>query len=159
MQIETSRFGTLDIEDDKVINVVDGFLGFDDTKFILLTPTSAAPFCWLQSVETAELAFVAVDPTVFFPEYSVRITSDEHQKLGLSPEGEIVLVTLVTMAPNPAEISTNLMGPVIINPETMKATVNSQARADRSLSPVTSGCAHARSRVSCTTSSARARSP
>jgi hypothetical protein len=41
----------------------------------------------------------------------------------------------------------------------LRATVNSHARGDLSVSPMTSGCCHARNSVSWTTSSAMLASP
>ena len=57
MQIETTRFGALDIEERKVIQFPDGLPGFEDRRLFTLVPHHTAdggkgsPFVWLQSLE------------------------------------------------------------------------------------------------------------
>lgn len=119
MKVSTSRFGELEIEDGKVITILDGMIGFDESRFILLNPQNGGPFCWLQSTENPALAFVVVDPCRFVPNYLVKLTQDEHDKLQLSSGDETVLLSVVTMAPDPRLITANLQGPIIVNPARM----------------------------------------
>lgn len=120
MKIMTSRFGQLEIEENKVIEMSDGMVGFDEDRFILLHPDKG-PFCWFQAVENPDLAFVVVDPTQFVPDYRVKLTQDEYDKLKLVPGDEIVLLSVVTMARDPRQITMNLQGPIVINPSGMIA--------------------------------------
>lgn len=71
MEVRTSRFGTVNIADDRVITFQKGLLGFAECKrFCLLEPAEDACFFWLQSLEDPDLAFVVTDPMIFVPEYS-----------------------------------------------------------------------------------------
>jgi flagellar assembly factor FliW len=121
VKVATTRFGELEIEDTKVIAMPDGMLGFRGKRYILLDPGKGSPFTWLQSVDNPGLAFVVVDPLRFFPDYRVKLTADEYQKLLLNEGDEIVFLTVVTMAREPENITVNLQGPVAVNPESMTA--------------------------------------
>ena len=121
MKVATTRFGELEIEDTRVIAIPDGMLGFRGKRYILLDPGKGSPFTWLQSVDNPGLAFVVVDPLRFFPDYRVKLTADEYQKLLLNEGDEIVFLTVVTMAREPENITVNLQGPVAVNPKSMTA--------------------------------------
>jgi flagellar assembly factor FliW len=68
MQVHTTRFGVLDIADDRVLEFPKGLLGFSQhTRFCLLEPGQDACFFWLQCVDEPSLAFVVTDPSLFVP--------------------------------------------------------------------------------------------
>jgi flagellar assembly factor FliW len=94
-------------------------LGFSERRFIILNPDQGGPFCWFQSVDNPDLAFVVVDPAQFVPDYKVKLSEEEHQRLLLKPGEEVVLLAVVTMAPDPRKITVNLKGPIAINPARM----------------------------------------
>jgi flagellar assembly factor FliW len=121
LRVITTRFGELEIEEEKVITLSDGMPGFRDRRFILLNPAKGGPFCWFQSLENPDLAFVVVDPAQFVPHYQVKLTREEHDKLLLGPHDEVVLLSVVTMSPDPKKITMNLQGPIVINPAQMTA--------------------------------------
>ena len=120
LKIKSTRFGELEIEKDKLIEMLEGMLGFSERRFVLLSPGNG-PFHWLQSVDNSDLAFVVVDPKTSIADYEVKLTVDENKKLGLSQETEIVVLCVVTMSKNPHDITMNLMGPIIMNPANMTA--------------------------------------
>ena len=120
MRISTSRFGKQEIEESKIIEMPDGMVGFSEDRFILLQPENG-PFSWFQSATNPELAFVVVDPTQFVPEYRVKLTQDEYDRLKIEGGDEIVLLSVVTMARDPRQITMNLQGPIVINPSRMIA--------------------------------------
>lgn len=120
LHVKSTRFGALEIEKCKIIDMPEGLIGFSERRFALLSPPGG-PFHWLQSVDNPDLAFVVVDPKTCLADYDVRLTAEEYRKLGLSGESEIVVFTLVTMDKNPMNITINLLGPIVLNPENMNA--------------------------------------
>ncbi len=65
MIIETSRFGKLEVDPDRLITFGDGILGFPDFHRYAMVQTGAdSGFYWLQCVEAADLAFGLVDAFV-----------------------------------------------------------------------------------------------
>src|SRR5918992_1016899 len=85
MEIETTRFGRLTVDDDRIITFPRGLLGFPDrTQFALIQTGEENYFFWLQSVEDANLAFVVTDPTIFFKDYEVPLREEMRQDLELA---------------------------------------------------------------------------
>ena len=71
MQIETTRFGALDIEEGRILDFPEGLPGFEACRHFALVPHGeASPFEWLQSVEDGALAFLAMKPHQIFPDYA-----------------------------------------------------------------------------------------
>ena len=83
MDISTTRFGRLDVDEQRIISFSRGLLGFgESTQFALIQPSGDSCFYWLQSVDDAELAFVLVDPQLFFKDYQVPIKGEQAEELG-----------------------------------------------------------------------------
>src|SRR6476620_7708039 len=62
MDIETTRFGRLSVEDERIITFPGGLLGFPDhTRFALIQTGEENYFFWLQSVDEPNLALVVND--------------------------------------------------------------------------------------------------
>lgn len=121
MNIATSRFGQIEFSDDKIITLPDGMPGFAETRFTLINPERHAPFCWLQSLDNPDLAFVVVDARQTFPDYAVALTAEEYERLALDEKTEVVVLLVVTLASEPSAITVNLQGPIVLNPERMLA--------------------------------------
>ncbi|MBW2492018.1 MAG: flagellar assembly protein FliW, partial [Deltaproteobacteria bacterium] len=76
MKIKTTRFGTIDIEEEKIIEMPFGMLGFPDKKkFIILKHQENSPFFWYQSIDDPGLAFVITNPFLFLPDYKIDLSS------------------------------------------------------------------------------------
>ncbi|MDA8414041.1 MAG: flagellar assembly protein FliW [Desulfobacteraceae bacterium] len=121
MRVTTTRFGELELEDSKVIDMPDGMVGFSERRFFILNPENGGPFCWFQAVDNPDLAFVVIDPVRFFPEYQVRLSREEYDKLRIEPGDETLLLCVATMAADPHKITINLQGPIVVNPAGMLA--------------------------------------
>ena len=77
MEIETTRFGKLTVEDDRVMTFPHGLLGFPEQgRFALIQTGEENYFFWLQSVDEPSLAFVVTDPSIFFKDYEVPIREE-----------------------------------------------------------------------------------
>jgi len=122
IKVNTLRFGELEVEESDIVTMDEGILGFPEFhRYVLTSNADQAPFMWLQSVDDPELAFVVVDPFLFFPGYQVVTKSDEIRPLGLKSIEDATILTIVVIPLNPMDITTNLRGPLIINPENNKA--------------------------------------
>ena len=118
MKIETSRFGTLDLLDDKVIHLPSGLFGFPDSRrYTLLEHRKGSPFVWLQSVDNGSLAFVLIDPVLVKPDYEVRISPEDMNELRLAdaPDGIQTLVIVNITSGEKVELTVNLLSPIVIN--------------------------------------------
>ena len=89
IQIESSRFGALLVDEERVITFPNGLLGFPDyRRFALIQTGEENYFFWLQSVDDPNLAFVVTDPAIFFKGYEVPLRDETRQDLGMAPAGD-----------------------------------------------------------------------
>ena len=122
MEIQTLRYGTVEIEESKVLSIHDGLLGFPAHKrYVILDRCGDSPFKWFQCVDDPGLSFVIVDPREFRPAYNVQLSSQHLRDISAAEAGEVVIAAIVTLASNIRSMTMNLQGPLIINPRTMEA--------------------------------------
>lgn len=114
MEIESSRFGRIVVDDERVITFANGLLGFPEhSRFALIQTGEENYFFWLQSVDEPELAFVVTDPTIFFKEYAVPVREETRQDLCL--EDDAALQTFVICNKVGDWLTGNLLGPIVVN--------------------------------------------
>jgi flagellar assembly factor FliW len=117
VQIETTRFGPIDIDAEKLLHFPTGLLGFPEVQnYVIFDHTEEGPFKWLQAVEDPALAFLIVDPCVFVPDYKLEVQETELHELGIHDANQTLVFVLVTVRPGtPPHITANLQGPVVVN--------------------------------------------
>jgi flagellar assembly factor FliW len=114
MVIETSRFGGIEVDDQRFLNFPKGVLGFpDDREFALIQTGENSGFYWMQAVRRPELAFVVCDPRLFVPEYRVPIKPDDLTEIGLADAGGSQIFVIVNRVED--LLTGNLQGPLVIN--------------------------------------------
>ena len=114
MNINTTRFGSIEVDDRRVITFSDGILGFPRYKnYVLIQPGEESYFYWLQSVDTPDLAFVVTDPSLFVASYRVPLKNEQMQELELNSTEEAQVFVIVNKRDN--MLTGNLQGPIVIN--------------------------------------------
>jgi flagellar assembly factor FliW len=123
MKIETVRFGEVDVPDERVIQFVEPILGFEDSEsYILLDHAPDSPFHWLQSVQDPDLAFVVTHPKLFNLPYDITLTDEVGDKLALTNPDDVLILNIVNIpADDPAGMTANLLGPIVINQNSGRA--------------------------------------
>jgi flagellar assembly factor FliW len=114
MEIQTSRFGVLSVDEQRIIQFRQGLLGFPNHKrFALLQTGTEKCFFWLQCADDPNLAFVVADPHLFFKDYDVPIRPETMQELEMADPGFAQVLVIC----NKVEqwLTGNLMGPLVIN--------------------------------------------
>lgn len=116
MIINTSRFGQLEVDENRLITFDEGILGFPDHALYALIQTGeGSGFYWLQSTETADLAFVVCDPRLFVADYQVPVKLEELQTIGLSDPGKSQVFVIVNKVND--LLTGNFQGPLVVNVE------------------------------------------
>lgn len=125
MELTTKIFGTIQIDDDKILEFPNGIVGFPDLKHFTLVhdaEKSSDSIHWLQSIEEPAFAMPVMDPLYVQPEYNPAVEDELLKNIGtLIPEETLVLVT-VTVPKEIKKMSVNLRGPIIVNVTEKKAT-------------------------------------
>ena len=121
MQIDTTRFGNIEIADESIVHMPERMLGFESSKsFVLLEDRPDTAFKWLQAVHDAALAFIVINPMEFFPEYEFELSDEQAESLDLVDPCDAVMLTTVTVRGD-GKVTTNLLGPVVMNSRTLRA--------------------------------------
>jgi flagellar assembly factor FliW len=119
MKVQSSRFGTIEMDDTAVINFPAGLIGFpDETSFVMLRPRPESPIAWLHSTQNSSFALPVVSAEVLQADLSDTV-SEASKAAGLLASDEPFAVMAVLNAPGggiPASV--NLMAPIIVNAET-----------------------------------------
>lgn len=120
MNVQTTRFGVVDLDEKRIITFPAGLLGFSSYKsFALLQPNDEGVFYWLQSLESPELAFVVTDPTQWVNGYEASIRREQMQELGLTSLDDTQVFVIVNKYGD--ALTANLQGPLVINLTNQKA--------------------------------------
>jgi flagellar assembly factor FliW len=121
MEIQTSRFGLVEIDENRIMHFPKGLVGFPKcTRFALIQTNEEGVFFWLQSIDRAELAFVVCDPRVFVPDYRIPIKSEDLELIGLQDPSDAQVLTIVNKVDD--MLTGNLQGPLVANARTLTAT-------------------------------------
>ena len=119
MKINTTRFGSINIAEEKILNMPSGMLGFPDKKqYIILPHKEDSPFSWYQSVDDPALAFVIMSPFLFKSDYNVDLTHilEEMSWAGDIKKNNLELYVVVNIPKgSPEKMTANLIGPILIN--------------------------------------------
>ena len=129
IEIHSTRFGTLLVDDERVMTFPNGLLGFPDHKrFALIQTGEENYFFWLQSIDEPNLAFVVTDPAIFFKGYEVPLRDETRQELQLAdaaetgadaslPEKNPEAFLQVFVICNKVDewLTGNLLGPLVVN--------------------------------------------
>ncbi|HXG23492.1 MAG TPA: flagellar assembly protein FliW [Chthonomonadales bacterium] len=120
VRVKTTRFGMIEVEEDLIITLPDGMIGFEDCKrYVVLTPSEDSLFKWFQCLDDGAVAFPIINPWTFRPDYAPTISEEDVCALGLTAEQPKLVFAVVTIPRNnPRGATANLLGPIVINPLT-----------------------------------------
>ena len=116
MEIATTRFGTVQIEPEDILDFPSGLIGLDGScRWVLLADGESDSLGWLQSIQRPDLALAVVSPRRFVPQYQARVHRRELEPLQLRGAADAQI--LVILSQHDEAITLNLKGPLVINLE------------------------------------------
>lgn len=116
MQIQTSRFGLVDIDKEDLVTFQEGLLGFNHLRtFVFLDDPNDEIFAWLQSCENPAIAFPILEPELFIENYGIKLSKGDLQALSLAEAKGYRAFTIVTIPDDPTLMTANLKAPIIVN--------------------------------------------
>jgi flagellar assembly factor FliW len=97
-------------------------VGFEHLRDFIVLPNKKKddPLFCLQSVEETHLAFLLINPVLFFPDYSVLPGPEEIKLLGTDKKDDYFVLTTITFHKDQS-VTLNLLAPVIYTPKTDRA--------------------------------------
>ena len=114
--LRTTRFGDIPLDHDRIFEFPDGLLGFPGAKRFLAMNVDGDPdMYWLQCVDDGSLAFLAISPWLYFPDYEPEIDESEQRTLELDDADDATVLCLLTVDREADLITANLLGPIVVN--------------------------------------------
>jgi len=114
--VKTGRFGQLNVSEEEIISIPAGILGFpEQTQFCLVDPGDDVLIIWLQSMDQPDLAFPILEPKIFKPEYTARLSAAELRELKLDNINQSAVFSILTIGEDISLMTANLKAPLVIN--------------------------------------------
>lgn len=117
MQVHTKDWGLLEVPEERLVQMANGPLGFEDLhRFVLIEQAELRPFLWLQSVDDPETGFAVAEPHFFHAgPYPLTLSEIDEAMLDLAEGDTVTIFAIVTLQPD-GEAAANLKGPIVLNP-------------------------------------------
>lgn len=129
LTIESTRFGTIEIEPDSVVEFPHGLIGFESKRFALVAREPDAEFLWLHSLEEPELALPVTDPRRFFGGFELELGDGERERLGLPEHPATEIYVTVRASDQLESFTANLRAPIVIAAGNGHQVINQAAGA------------------------------
>jgi len=122
MILEAEAAATNSLDPGTRIHLPAGMVGLPKvTEFELVKNPESLPIMWLRSTGGDRLNFPVVEPGALVPNYELELNDADAEFLGDFSAGNVPLVltvlTVKSLAPQKATI--NLVGPIVINRQTL----------------------------------------
>src|SRR5690348_954622 len=106
MRIQTSRFGTIELTQEDLLDFPEGLLGFQELrKFVLLDDPNEEIFAWLQSCDNGHIAFPVLEPELFASGYKPFLAKSDLESLQLASQEGVRFFTIVTIPQDPTQMT------------------------------------------------------
>lgn len=124
MKVETTRFGMVEIVEEKLVSFPFGLPGFDDLKSWCVLHTEGHPGVhWLQSIDDSDVALLIADPEQVFPDYDVTVQDTDLACIGVvidentSEPPPVVMRVVLSVDRLKGMVTANLRAPILIHLE------------------------------------------
>jgi len=119
MQIETARFGVVEVDEDRVISFPWGIPGFEELKRYIILEYKEGPFQWLQAVDDSTVAFPLCPPNILGVTYNV--TEEAKKTVGVQNEADLLVMNMVSFKTGKDVIRFHMRSPLLFNTATRLA--------------------------------------
>jgi flagellar assembly factor FliW len=110
----TTRFGSVEVLVDSIIEFPDGLIGLGGSRYALLSTDAKSPFLWLQSLDNEAVALPVTNPHRFFKDFTVELMDADAENLGFDDGLPSDVYVTVTASNVVSQITVNLKAPILI---------------------------------------------
>ena len=114
LNFESSRFGSLEIDGDAVIEFPAGLIGLGGAQYALVATDPAAPFAWLHSIDDPDVALPVTNPWLHYGDYSVELSDADTERIGAEDPSHVDVWVTVRAAGELSDFSCNLRAPIVV---------------------------------------------
>jgi len=116
VNIVTTRFGLIQVQESDLFRIPDGLVGFRAfTQFVLMPDPVSAGLTWLQSATTPDLAFGLIAPPLAIGDYRIELRPGDRAALELDEERSSLIYVILNRGEG-GGLTVNLQGPLVFNP-------------------------------------------
>ena len=126
MKAETRIFGTIEIEDEKIVTMEKGMIGFPELKHFALIfdeekEEKDRTIMWFQSMDDGDIAFPVMNPMIVKEDYVFNVNEEILAPIGEVNDEDVFILVTVTVPQQIEKLTVNLKAPIIINMQNNKA--------------------------------------
>jgi flagellar assembly factor FliW len=114
VSFSSSRFGTVEVDAEAIVEFPRGLIGLGGTRFAVLGNAEEDGIVWLHAVDDPELAVPVADPWAFFPDYAVDLPDDEAERMGITDPAQARVLVVVRVGATAQECFANLKAPILV---------------------------------------------
>jgi flagellar assembly factor FliW len=114
LNIDSTRFGALEVPDDAVLEFPNGLIGLGGTRYTLIAREGSAPFLWLHSLDDPSLAIPVTNPWFFFSSYEVEVSDSEAERIGVTDASQADVYVTVRAGETIEDFRANLRAPILV---------------------------------------------
>ena len=115
MNIDSTRFGAIEVPDDAVLEFPNGLIGLGGTRYTLIAREESAPFLWLHSLDDPSLAIPVTNPWFFFSSYEVEVSDSEAERIGVTDPAQADVYVTVRAGEAIEDFRANLRAPILVS--------------------------------------------
>ena len=112
---DSTRFGTVNIPSEAVIEFPNGLIGLGGSRYALVTDDADSAFLWLHSIDDPSLALPVCNPFRFFGSYEVVLGESEAERIGITDPSECDVFVTVRAAEALEDFVANLRAPILVS--------------------------------------------
>jgi flagellar assembly factor FliW len=115
VNIESTRFGAIEVPEEAVLEFPNGLIGLGGTRYTLIAREESAPFLWLHSLDDPSLAIPVTNPWFFFSSYEVEVSDSEAERIGVSDPAQADVYVTVRSSEAIEDFRANLRAPILVS--------------------------------------------
>lgn len=116
MELITKYHGIKEYEDKDIIHFKKGIPGFENLKkYIVFQVEENEIFSILHSIEEQSLGLVVTSPFNVIKNYEFSLDDNTIEELAIKEEGDVLVLSTVTLSSKVEAITVNLKAPIVIN--------------------------------------------
>jgi flagellar assembly factor FliW len=114
LTLESSRFGSLEIDGDAVIEFPAGLIGLGGARYALVATDPDAPFAWLHSVDDPDVALPVTNPWLHYGDFAVELSDADTERIGTQDPSALDVWVTVRATGELSDFSCNLRAPIVV---------------------------------------------
>ena len=117
MQIQSKYFGTIEINPETIIEMVQPIYGFETSKrYTLISDEEiGTDLVWFQSVDDKEVCFILANPQRFVSDVNIELVMDDLNIVQAKALEDVDVLSIVSVGETFEKSTLTLKSPIILN--------------------------------------------